>query len=58
MLKSGNKQIKRYLIEDLEMITMGDGGNAYQLTEEWHTNLDQSNADDSKKMRLVCIEKC
>jgi len=57
MLKSENKRIKRYPIEDLETITMGDGGNAYQSAEEWHTDPDQSNADGSKKMRLVCIEK-
>ena len=57
ILKSGNKWIKRYLIDDLEKITGHDGGNAYQSAEEWHTDPEQTNSDDTKKMQLVCIEK-
>ena len=50
-------EIKRYLIDDLEKITSHDGENAYQSAEEWHTDLEQTNSDGTKKMQLVCIEK-
>ena len=56
MLKTGHREIKRYLIEDLETITKGDSGNAYHSAEEWITD-EETTQDGDKKLKLALIEK-
>ena len=56
MLKAGHRKIKRYLIEDLEMITKRKGENAYYFAEEWITD-EETAQDGDKTLKLAPIEK-
>ena len=52
LIKLGNEKIRRYSLDDLELLTTRKGGNAYHSNEEWITD---EEAEGGKK--LVCIDK-
>ena len=52
LIKLGNEKIRRYSLDDLELLTTRKGGNAYHSNEEWITD---EEAEGGKK--LVCVDK-